>query len=379
MGAVRLLSSLLCLTLPLTAVAEPKHTAPHADALWSEGSGKPGPTGVVNLPAFVKLARSLGPAVVNIVAIQNGDDPRSQVDRQLAPEGKPRGNGRGQGTGFIIHKSGLILTNAHVIDGSDDIRVRLSDERELRATAVGRDERTDLALLRIEANGPLAVAPLGNSDNVQIGEWVIAIGNPYGLDHSVTAGIVSAKGRTGIRPGREVGSAGSNGFSDYIQTDASINPGNSGGPLINARGEVIGINTAIASPQDSNNVGFAIAMSSAKPIIAALEHGQNAAVPYLGIEPVDVTPALVSSQKLDVHKGAYVSTVRSDGPAGAAGVHKGDVIVKFDGQSVSSAADLKRLIRRHQPGDKVAVVVNRGGSERTIDVTLVPFPSNDNN
>ncbi len=205
---------------------------------------------------------------------------------------------------------------------------------------------------------------------MQVGDAVVAIGNALDLqgELTVTQGIVSATDR-------EIDEENGNHLVDMIQTDAAINPGNSGGPLINARGEVIGINTAIASPQDSNNVGFAIAISSAKPIIAALEHGQNAAVPYLGIEPVDVTPELVSAHHLAVQKGAYVNTVRSDGPAGTAGVRTGDVIVKFDDQSVTSAAELKRLIRRHQPGDRVNVVVDRAGTEQTIAVTLVAFPS----
>jgi S1-C subfamily serine protease len=279
------------------------------------------------------------------------------------------GTSEGGGTGFIVSSDGYIVTNAHVVDGAQSIKVTLSNGDAVSARVTGVQTDRDLAVVKIDRTG-LSPVTLGDSDVMQVGDAVVAIGNALDLqgELTVTQGIVSALNR-------QIQEENGNTLVDMIQTDAAINPGNSGGPLINARGEVIGINTAIASPQDSNNVGFAIAISSAKPIISSLEHGRSAAVPYLGVEPVDVTPTLVTAQHLAVKSGAYVSTVRSDGPAGSAGVKKGDVIVRFDGETVQSAADLRRLIRRHEPGDRVTVVVNRGGTEHSLDVKLVPFPT----
>jgi putative serine protease PepD len=283
------------------------------------------------------------------------------------------GTQQGGGTGFIVSPDGFIVTNAHVVDGATSIKVTLSNGDVVAAHVTGVQTDRDLAVVKIARTG-LTPVTLGDSDAMQVGDAVVAIGNALDLEGelTVTQGIVSALDR-------QIQEDNGNTLVDMIQTDAAINPGNSGGPLINARGEVIGINTAIASPQDSNNVGFAIAISSAKPIVAALERGQTAAVPYLGIEPVDVTPELASTQHLGVQQGAYVSTVRNDGPAGTAGIKQGDVVVKFDGQPVTSAAELKRLIRRHQPGDRVNIVVDRAGSDRTIAVTLVTFPSGSSN
>jgi serine protease Do len=245
----------------LIAAAALSAVAAAAEPLWNEAPAKGGlpANAPINIQSFVKLARTLGPAVVNVVAIQT--DEARELIAPSSERSRPRG--RGQGTGFVIHKSGYILTNAHVIDAADDIRVRLADERELSAKLVGKDERTDIALLKVEA-GDLATAPLGNSDEVQIGEWVVAIGNPFGLDHTVTAGIVSAKGRRDVRPG-----GATTGYYDFIQTDASINPGNSGGPLINTRGEVIGINTAMNA--QAQGIGFAIPINMAKVIAPMLK------------------------------------------------------------------------------------------------------------
>ena len=335
-----------------------------SDGLWTDGSGKAGPTGTVNLPAFVKLARALGPAVVNIVAIQGGEDTRSALERQLAPEGqKPHGSGKGQGTGFIIHKSGIILTNAHVVDGSDDIRVRLADEREISARLVGRDERTDIALLQIDAEGALPVAPLGNSENVQIGEWVIAIGNPFGLDHTVTAGIVSAKGRRDVRPG-----GANTGFYDFIQTDASINPGNSGGPLINAHGEVIGINTAMNA--QAQGIGFAIPINMAKVIVPLLRQHGHAPRAWLGVFPQGLTPSLRKAFRTGPRNGALLSDVVADSPAGKAGLRAGDLVYEFDGQKVVRAEDLTWLVATAPAGHRVSLALLRNGAPMKVEVAL---------
>jgi serine protease Do len=342
--------------------ARPPHELP-----WTESNLKPSLTGAVNLPAFVKLAHALGPAVVNIVAIQSGDDPRTVLERQLAPEGKPHTGGKGQGTGFIINKSGIVLTNAHVVDGSDDIRVRLSDDREITARLIGRDERTDIALLEIDAGQPLPVAPLGNSDNVQIGEWVIAIGNPFGLDHTVTAGIVSAKGRREVRPG-----GGNAGFYDFIQTDASINPGNSGGPLINARGEVIGINTAMNA--QAQGIGFAIPINMAKVIIPLLRQYGHAPRSWLGVYPQGLTPALRKAFRTGAHSGALLADVVPDSPAAHAGLRAGDLVYEFDGQKISRADDLTWLVATTPSARKVTLQLLRDGAPQRYEIALQPAP-----
>ena len=338
-----------------------------ADRLWTDSPSRAPVSAATNMQAFVRLASALGPAVVNIVAISAGDDPRTVLERQLQPEGKPHGSGKGQGTGFIIQKNGLVLTNAHVVDGSDDIRVRLADDRELSARLVGRDERTDIALLEIDAGLPLPVAPLGNSDSVQIGEWVIAIGNPFGLDHTVTAGIVSAKGRRDVKPG-----GANSGFYDFIQTDASINPGNSGGPLINARGEVIGINTAMNA--QAQGIGFAIPINMAKVIIPLLRAYGHAPRSWLGVYPQGLTPSLRKAFRTGTHKGALLSDVVPDSPAGQAGLRPGDLVYEFDGQKIVRADDLTWLVATTPAGRRVQLQLVRDGMPAHVEVTLSAAP-----
>jgi serine protease Do len=332
------------------------------EPLWIEGPAK-GVVGtpVNNLQAFVRLARSFGPAVVNVVAISSPDP----VDERNAGD-KPR-HGKGQGTGFIVHKSGFILTNSHVIEGADDIRVRLSDERELSARLVGRDDRTDIALLKIDAGQELPVAPLGNSDDVQIGEWVMAIGNPFGLDHTVTAGIISAKGRRDVRPG---GSQG--GYYDFIQTDASINPGNSGGPLINTRGEVIGINTAMNA--QAQGIGFAIPINMAKVIAPLLRQFGKAPRSWMGVYPQSITLNLKRAFNLPDRHGALVSDVVPDSPAAHAGLQTGDVILDFDGHPIRRADDLMWLVATGPAGKRVPISLYRKGASSRVEVTLQAAP-----
>ncbi|MEO6950324.1 MAG: trypsin-like peptidase domain-containing protein [Polyangia bacterium] len=349
------------------ALAQPAHPVKGGEPLWTDSHAKG--DGVSTMQAFSKLARALGPAVVNIVAIQNGDE-RTLLERQLHPDAKPHGQGRGQGTGFIIKKSGLVLTNCHVIEGSDDIRVRLSDDRELTARLVGKDERTDMALLQIDAGAPLPVAPLGNSDNLQIGEWVIAIGNPFGLDHTVTAGIVSAKGRRDVRPGGT-----STGFYDFIQTDASINPGNSGGPLINSRGEVVGINTAMNA--QAQGIGFAIPINMAKVIMPLLRSYGHAPRAWLGVYPQGLTPSLRMAFKTGAHQGALLSDVVPDSPAAHAGLRPGDLVYEFDGQKIVRADDLTWLVATTPAGRKIPLEVVRDGASLRVDVTLASAPDSD--
>jgi serine protease Do len=351
--------------LPVALAALGTFAVPiHAEEpLWTEGTSKAAiaANAPINMQSFVKLARTLGPAIVNVVAIQNGEGDASHGSD------KPRGHGRGQGTGFVIHKTGYILTNSHVIEGADDIRVRLSDERELSARLVGRDDRTDIALLKVEAGGDLAVAPLGNSDDVQIGEWVMAIGNPFGLDHTVTAGIISAKGRRDVRPG-----GSQSGYYDFIQTDASINPGNSGGPLINARGEVIGINTAMNA--QAQGIGFAIPINMAKVIAPLLRQYGKAPRSWMGVYPQSITVNLMKAFNLRERRGALVSDVVGDSPAAKAGLQTGDVIVDFDGHSIKRADDLMWLVATTPAGKHVPMTVNRKGTTSRFDVTLQAAP-----
>jgi serine protease Do len=334
------------------------------EPLWSEGPAKGAlpPTAPINMQSFIRLARTLGPAVVNVVAIQTGEGDTSPVGND-----KPHGHGRGQGTGFVIHKSGYVLTNSHVVEGADDIRVRLSDDRELSAKLVGRDERTDIALLKIDAGMDMPVAPLGNSDDVQIGEWVMAIGNPFGLDHSVTVGIVSAKGRRDVRPG-----GSQSGFYDFIQTDASINPGNSGGPLINTRGEVIGINTAMNA--QAQGIGFAIPINMAKVIAPLLRQFGRAPRSWMGVYPQSVTLSLMKAFNLRERKGALVSDVVPESPAAHAGLMSGDVITDFDGHSIKRADDLMWLVATTAAGKRVPMTLIRKGATSKVEVVLQAAP-----
>jgi S1-C subfamily serine protease len=380
--------------LTLILLAGPSFAAPTAgkaeEPLWSEGASKAAlpKNAPINMQAFVKLAGTLGPAVVNVVAIQTADGPDDRPGGNGGGGGdKPRGHGRGQGTGFVIHKSGFILTNSHVIEGADDIRVRLSDERELSARLVGRDDRTDIALLKIEAGADLAVAPLGNSDEVQIGEWVMAIGNPFGLDHTVTAGIISAKGRRDVRPG-----GSQTGYYDFIQTDASINPGNSGGPLLDATGRVVGINSQIetgGSGSDGNvGIGFAIPIDTIKHEINTLKAKGTVQYAYLGVSSQTIDSSFAGL--LPAKTGALVQTVTSGSPAAKAGLRGGDItaqvggtpvtlggdiITKVDGQSVKTADDLTAIVGRHKAGDKVKIQFLRHGKSKTAEVSLGRRPA----
>ena len=328
------------------------------EPLWTDGKTSAAPA--TTMQSFVKLARSLGPAVVNVVAMQSGEDRPDATDH-------PHPRGKGQGTGFVIHRSGYIVTNAHVIDGADDVRVRLVDERELTARVVGKDERTDIALLKIEAGGDLAVAPLGNSDDVQIGEWVMAIGNPFGLDHTVTAGIVSAKGRRDVHPGGQ-----NAGYYDFIQTDASINPGNSGGPLINTRGQVIGINTAMNSA--GQGIGFAIPINMVKVIAPLLRAHGRAPRSWLGVYPQGLSQTLRKAFAIGESRGALIADVVADSPAAHAGVETGDVVLDYDGHPIKRADDLMWLVATTPAGKHVTLNLVHAGKARKVEAIVQAAP-----
>src|SRR5581483_12375453 len=245
--------------------------------------------------------------------------------------------------------------------------VRLADERELTAHLIGKDDRTDIALLKIEAGGELPVAPLGNSDNVEIGEWVMAIGNPFGLDHTVTVGIVSAKGRRDVRPNNS-----SSGFYDFIQTDASINPGNSGGPLINTRGEVIGINTAMNA--QAQGIGFAIPINMAKVIAPLLKAHGRAPRSWMGIFFQPVTQQLKKAFALADTRGALLSDVVADSPAAKVGLVTGDVVMEFEGRPIRRSDDLIWAVATALPNKKVTLTVVRAGRTFKVEVTPVAAP-----
>ena len=255
------------------------------------------------------------------------------------------------GSGFIMSKEGYILTNNHVVEDADQIKVKLAGGKEFEGKVVGRDPKTDLALVKIAGNSDLQPLKLGNSDDLKVGNWVVAVGSPFGLEQTVTAGIVSAKGRV----------IGSGPYDNFIQTDASINPGNSGGPLINLQGEVVGINTAIVA--SGQGIGFAIPINMAKEIAPQLQKQGHVTRGLLGVAIQDVTPELAKSLGLKESKGALVSQVVPGGPADKAGIEQGDVIVSFDGRRVDDSKDLSRIVASTTVGKTVTVKLLRDGKE----------------
>lgn len=330
--------------------------APVPAQLWTE---KPiarelDPDAPVSMRAFSRLAKELSPAVVNINVERKG------VALPFLPT-----NGTGLGSGFIVHSSGYVLTNNHVIAEADKIQVRLANEHEFPATVVGTYAPLDIALLKFEPSEPLVAAPLGSSRALEIGEWVIAIGNPFGLNHTVTAGIVSAKGRRDVTPGNEANHA------RFIQTDASINPGNSGGPLINIHGEVVGINTAINAA--GQGIGFAVPIDMVKTVLPQLARG-HVNRSYLGVLVGPVNKEVARQIGLERARGALVTEVRPETPAARAGVQRGDVIVGFDGHRIDHWEDLPWLASTAGAERPLKIQLNRKGKARELSVALAPFP-----
>jgi serine protease Do len=275
-----------------------------------------------------------------------GDIPKSFKSRSL-------------GSGFIIDAAGLIITNNHVVEGSDKIKVKLEGGREYEATIKGRDPKTDLALIQI-TNPPkdLPFLALGNSDSVRVGDWVLAVGNPFGLSHTVTQGIISAKGRV----------IGAGPYDNFLQTDASINPGNSGGPLLNLKGEVVGINTAILA--SGQGIGFATPSNIAKSVIPQLREKGKVTRGMIGVQVQNVTPELAKSFGMSEPKGALVAEVNPDTPAEKAGIQREDIIIEFNGHPIHEMNELPRMVAETAPGTQATVKVLRQGKEKTFKLTI---------
>ncbi|MBD2292529.1 trypsin-like peptidase domain-containing protein [Anabaena sphaerica FACHB-251] len=284
------------------------------------------------------------------------------------PQQSPTEQLRGLGSGFILDKSGIILTNAHVVDQADKVTVRLKDGRTFEGKVKGIDEVTDLAVVKINAGSDLPVAPLGSSSNVQVGDWAIAVGNPLGFDNTVTLGIVSTLKRSSAQVGI------SDKRLDFIQTDAAINPGNSGGPLLNGQGEVIGINTAIRA--DAMGIGFAIPIDKAKAIAAQLQRDGKVVHPYLGVQMVTLTPQLARQNNSDPNSaiqipevnGVLVMRVVPNSPAAKAGIRRGDVIVQIDNKPITSAEQLQGVVEDSRLGEMLQVKVQRGNQTQVLSV-----------
>ena len=274
----------------------------------------------------------------------------------------------GLGSGFIIDRNGTILTNYHVVDGAQKIAVTLSDGKTCDAKVIGKDQKTDIAVIKIDAGQDLPVATLGDSDRLEVGEWVMAIGNPFGLDHTVTSGIVSAKGRQ----------IGAGPYDNFIQTDASINPGNSGGPLINLRGEVVGITTAIFSQSGGNiGIGFAIPTNSIKELLPQLKDKGKVVRGYLGTTVQKITPEIADSLGLKQQRGALVADVMRGSPAERAGIKTGDVIVEFNSKEIKDSSDLPTLVARIAPGTTVPLKVIRDGKEVSLPIAVGEMKENE--
>jgi serine protease Do len=385
--------------LPWRSGSQPRIVAKNSSAQIVEQSHEPAPAGApepneraLALPSWAPLVRRVMPTVVN-VAVTQEVKATEYGESGPTPGGDSGGGGpfgfgnggpfgfggpfqgfqyffgqqtprhfkqHGIGSGVIVSPDGYILTNYHVVGHADAINVTLMDKREFTAKVVGKDQKTDLALIKINARQPLPYASLGDSHEVQVGDWVVAIGNPFGFNLTVTAGIVSAKGRA-------LGGS----YDSFIQTDASINPGNSGGPLFNTQGQVIGINTAIYSSTGSNaGIGFAIPVDLAKSVMEQLKAHGHVIRGWLGVEVQAMTPDLAKSFGLETPTGALVASVESDTPAAKAGLKRGDVIVSFDGNVVHDEHELPEMVAQTAIGKTVPLEIERDGKRLTLHVKV---------
>ena len=404
---------------PAPQAAAPQAAAPAAPAMVA--ADKPAPAGAPEpmerpgvISSFAPLVKRVMPTVVNVSVVQKvkgfgmeggdqpGDDPGSGQGGggpeggpgagpggpPMQPFGSPFGGGGGDpfeqfrrffgeiphefkqhglGSGVIVSPDGYILTNNHVVGNADTIQVTLMDKREFTAKVIGKDSKTDLALIKIDTKEPLPFAALGNSDATEVGDWVVAIGNPFGFSLTVTAGIVSAKGRA----------LGGN-YDEFIQTDAAINPGNSGGPLFDVNGKVVGINTAIYSRTGTSaGIGFAIPIDLAKAVMDQLKSHGKVTRGWLGVEIQEVTPELAQSFGLAKPEGALVANVEKDSPAAKAGIKRGDVIVKFNGHAVHEQHELPELVAETPIKKSVDVEVVRGNKHVTVNVTIGELKENE--
>ncbi|MCD6320509.1 MAG: DegQ family serine endoprotease, partial [Candidatus Desulfofervidaceae bacterium] len=327
------------------------------------------------LPSLAPIVKKAQPAVVNISTVriiksqgpvfryffgpfEENDPFKDFFDRFFGEIPQHELKQKSLGSGFIIDKDGYILTNNHVVEKATEITVRLLNHKEYKAKVVGRDPKTDVALLKIDPHHSLPTLPLGNSDTLQVGDWVIAIGNPFGLGHTVTIGIISAKERI----------IGAGPYDNFLQTDAAINPGNSGGPLINLRGEVVGINTAIVA--QAQGIGFAIPINIAKVIVEQLKKHHRVIRGWLGVLIQEVTPQLAKALGLKEVGGALVADVTPNSPADKAGIKRGDVILEYNGHPIKEMNDLPRLVATTPVGEKATIKVWRNGRTITLTTTI---------
>jgi Do/DeqQ family serine protease len=359
-----------------------------AHAMWTTLRGRPEPpppsplaTADTLQAAFVTVAERVRPAVVHVGTVQVARSRRPPVAPGPSPEdpffkeffdqffgrGRPGSPGEfrqpGLGSGVIIDRRGYVLTNFHVIRGADAVTVRLSSKREYRGRIVGTDAKTDLAVVRFEPEGELAVANLGNSDALRVGEWAIAIGNPFGLDQTVTVGVVSATGRS------EMGIAN---YENFIQTDASINPGNSGGPLVNLKGEVIGINTAIVA--SGQGIGFAIPANMVRRVMGQLIDRGKVTRGWLGIALQPLTADLAEALGAKGTRGAVVARIYPNSPAASSELRPNDVVVSFDGIAVDDSQHLQRLAAEAEVGRTVKLEIVRDRKPRTVELKVAELP-----
>jgi serine protease Do len=332
---------------------------------------------VGNAPDFVDLAKKLQPVVVNISSTRltrrgspgqpSAPNDEGSKDKFLdrffgeSPGSEERSRQQSLGSGFIIESAGTILTNYHVIGDAQKIMVRLSDKREFPARLIGSDPKTDIAILKIDVKESLPVVRLGDSRNLEVGEWVMAVGNPFGLDNTVTSGIVSAKGRH----------LGAGPYDDFIQTDAPINPGNSGGPLVNGRGEVVGINLAILSQTGASiGIGFATPINLVKELLPELQAKGKVTRGWAGLTIQEITPDLAMALGLEKPRGALIAGLVEGGPADRGGMRVGDVVTEYDGQPVQAAGDFPIMVARTPVRKKVEVTVLRGRNELRLAMTI---------
>jgi len=377
----KLLAGAVALAFAAVALAGAPARAEISKPFWTEGE----PGDASSRPdSFADLAEKVSPAVVNIkverkTTLKGGPEElfeeffgQQRKPGEKAPQHPPHQmRVPSTGSGFVVSPDGLIVTNNHVVEGADKVVAVFEDGTERDAKIVGRDPKTDLALIKVSADKPLVTVPLGDSEHLRVGSWVMAIGNPFGLDHTVTVGILSAKGRSNFG-GEQIAGP----YDDFLQTDASINPGNSGGPLCDMKGRVIGINTAIAA--NGQGIGFAIPINMAKQLLPQLlEHGAVTRG-WLGVQIQRVTPALAKTFKLgESTHGALVGQVFEDSPASKAKLQRGDVITKFDGRDIKEYDDLPRIVASTPPGSAVDVVVLRDGKEKKLSATLEKMKEED--